>query len=182
MTFRFGKPKDTFERPSTVFTPTSSRSLLTVCAVIFAFCLSTLTAIVRASIIIFSLSMPYFCALSTIRFAMSIRSSTVCGTPLSSRQSPMTYAPYFFASGKTLSILACSPLTELMIGKPTVCLKPCSKAVFLLVSRASGKSVTACTASTAFVRQTVSSMPPIPTFTSRISAPSSIWSTAIDTI
>ena len=62
--------------------------------------------------------MPYDLAVSMMRCAIATRFSAVSGMPSSSRVSPMTTPPYFFAIGKICSIVSCLPFTEFISGRP----------------------------------------------------------------
>ena len=113
-----GRPKEIFDTPSTVHTPTSSRSLRSVSSVTFAPSGSELIVIARASITISFFSIPYFAASAIIFFAICTRPSAVAGIPSSSSARPITTPPYFRISGNTASIDSCFPLTELTIALP----------------------------------------------------------------
>ena len=75
-----GNPKDTFETPRLVLIPIFV-SLSIHSSVTSADELSELMVIAKGSIIIFSLLMLYFFALSIIFCAISILPSAVCGIP-----------------------------------------------------------------------------------------------------
>ena len=77
-----------------------------------------LTVMVRASTIIFFLSIPYSAAVSTMRLAIASLPSAVSGIPSSSRVRATTTPPYFLTSGKMLRITDSLPLTELTSALP----------------------------------------------------------------
>ena len=113
-----GRPKLTFDTPSTVLTPKVSLIFFNASRVTEAFLISVLTVMVRESNIRSFLSIPYSFALFIIFSAIATRASAVSGIPVSSRVSATTQAPYFFAKGNTASILSCLPFTLFSRGLP----------------------------------------------------------------
>ena len=115
---RCGRPKETFDTPSTAGQPNSRRILRSASSVTFAAFGSALTAIVSGSNTRSSFFSPAFSASRRILSAISTRPSAVSGIPFSSSVRATTTPPYFFARGNTASMLSRLPFTELIIALP----------------------------------------------------------------
>ena len=107
---------------------------------------------------------------------MASLSSALRGMPVSSSVKPTTHAPYFFTSGKILSITACSPFTEFTTGTPQYARSPASNTSGCEESSCKGVVNTLCSVCTVSTISAFSSSPGSPTFTSKISAPASVCS------
>ena len=131
------------------------------------------TVIARPSITISLRLIPYFSASAIIFFAIAILPSASAGIPLSSSGSATITPPYLAASGKTISMLSCLPLTELIIAFPLYRRKARSIAAASVVSICSGSAVTLCSLVTTEAIISGSSISGSPTLTSSTSAPAS---------
>lgn len=110
--------------------------------------------------------------------AIFMRARAVFGTPCSSTVSPTTAAPYFFTTGRIVRRERSSPFTELTIAFPQQTRSAASMASALPQSICSGASHTACTAFITLQSASFSSISGSPAFTSRMSAPASVCSSA----
>ena len=126
MLSRFGRPKEIFETPKTVFTPRVLRTYDRACNVLFAFSAPVLTVIASVSIMRSFLSIPYSFAVFIIFSAILILPSALSGIPLSSSVRQTTTPPYFLASGKIFSMLSFLPFTEFISGLPLYMRSACS--------------------------------------------------------
>ena len=133
-----GSPNEMLDTPSTVLPP-CSLILLTVSSVTLAELSSVLIVMVRASITISFLLIPYFAAVLYIFSAMASLPSAVDGIPSSSRARPTTTPPYFWTRGNIFSITSCFPLTELTIAFPLYILNAASIAAGSVVSICRGR-------------------------------------------
>ena len=178
---RFGRPKEILLTPSTVFSPSSSRTRRTAFRVSFACSCWAETVSVRQSIQTSSLGIPRARARFRIFRAMATRFSAVSGMPFSSRVSPTTAAPYFFTRGSTVERLSSFPFTEFTAAFPWYTRRAASSASGLVVSSCSGRSTALWMACTTRGSMLTSSTPGYPTFTSSRSAPASAWPMASST-
>ena len=117
-------------------------------------------------------------ALSIIFFAMATLSSAFLGIPSLSSARPITAAPYFLTIGRMLLSESSSPLTEFTIGFPLYILKAESRTSGIVESSCKGTSTTDCNDLTVSIIICLSSIPGSPTFTSSISAPAPVCSSA----
>ena len=175
---RWGRPKEMFETPSTVRTPSSCLQRRSASSVTRALSDPVEMVIVSASSTRFRRGMPRSSAARTMRRAISTRPSAVSGMPPSSSGRPTTTPPYFLARGRTFSRDSRLPDTELSSGIPLQRRSAASMAAGLAVSICTGRSQTACTACTAAGSSASSSMSGRPTLTSSTSAPRSACCTA----
>ena len=100
-------------------------------------------------------------------------SSRLVGSPLGPTGSAMNIAPYFLASGRNLSALSFSKEIELIRALPGYFLRAISMVFSSLVSMHNGSDVSGISSSSTSLISCFSSTPLIPTFTSRMAAPSS---------
>ena len=170
------------ETPSTVLTPKRSFTMRTAFRVSRTASCWALAVRVRQSIYTSSRGMPAASAAATIFCASANRCSASAGIPFSSSVRPTTAAPYFLQMGRRRSSTACSPFTELTIGLPLYTRSPASRTSARVESSCRGRSHTLCTAFTARIIISCSSISGRPTFTSRISAPAPACSTAWERI
>src|SRR5581483_4773082 len=98
---RSGMPKLTFDAPSVMFTPNSSRIIAIVSMVRVGCRVSAPTGIASGSITMSDMSMPYFSVATwmSLRVSSRRRAGSV-GISSSSFGSPMTAAPYFLTRGR----------------------------------------------------------------------------------
>ncbi len=123
---RSGRPKEMFETPRDVLTPSFSFISLSAPRVFSAACGSAPRVRVSGSTIILSRPMPIDSARATILSAMTSLPSGVSGIPFPSSVSAIRTPPYLFASGSRRDIDSSLPFTELMSGIPLYCLSAAS--------------------------------------------------------
>lgn len=170
-----GRPKETFETPRDVYTPSSLRMRERASRVTSAASCPALTAIVSGSIMISCLPIPYSAAVSIISFAASTRPCAVSGIPSSVIVSPITTPPYFLTRGNMASIEERLAVTEFTRGLPLYIRIAAAMVSGSDVSICSGKGEMDCNSVTTSHITERSSISGRPTFTSRICAPASCW-------
>ena len=175
---RFGRPKEMLETPRTVFSPSSVLTRWSASRVSFAPSCSADAVSVRQSMYTSRFGIPSAVARSRMRLAMANRSAAFLGMPFSSRVSPTTAAPYFLTSGRMFCSDASSPLTELTMGLPLYTRSAASMTAGMVESSCKGVPPMDWSAFTVRIIMPFSSMPGIPTFTSKRSAPASTCCTA----
>ena len=116
---RSGMPNDTFEAPSVMFTPNSSRSSAIVSSVRIPCPVSAPTGMASGSITMSSMAIPYL----PVATSMSLRASSTrragsSGISSSSLGRPMTAAPYLRTSGRIAASRSSSAVTELTSALP----------------------------------------------------------------
>ena len=117
--WRWGSPKETFEAPRHMFTPSSSRISEIVLSVVVTASVSAPTVMASGSITTSSGGIPWSPAADTILRAMSSRCCGVSGMPVSSLARPITAAPCLATSGRISSRRSSSPVTEFTSGLPS---------------------------------------------------------------
>src|SRR4051794_23864290 len=177
-TGRSGRPNDTFEAPSDMFTPSSSRINEIVSSVTSTASLAAPTVIASGSMTTSSGGIPWSPAAETILRAMSRRCCGVSGMPVSSLARPMTAAPYLATSGRISSSRSSSPVTEFTSALPSYTESPASSASITDESMHSGASTVSCTSRISAFRSSASSTSGMPAFTSSMSAPASTCASA----
>ncbi len=116
---RSGMPNDTFDAPSVMFTPNSSRSSAIVSSVRIPWPVSAPTGMASGSITMSSTPISYWpAATSMILRASSTRRRGSTGISSSSLGSPMTAASYRFTSGRIAASRSSSAVTELTSALP----------------------------------------------------------------
>ena len=117
--WRRGRPKDTFDAPRHMFTPSSSRIRLIVSSVIVTASVAAPTVMASGSMTTSSGGMPWSPAAETILRAISRRCCGVSGMPVSSLARPITAAPWRATSGRISSRRSSSPVTEFTSALPS---------------------------------------------------------------
>ena len=128
MPWRFGRPKEMFEAPQVVLTPSSSRRRRTrakTCRPAVAIAPIGMTS---GSTTMSCAGMPKSAARSTIFFATAKRTSGSSEMPVSSLEMATTGTLYFLTSGSTRSSRSSSPVTEFRSGRPWAASRPASSA------------------------------------------------------
>ncbi len=118
-TCRRGSPKETFDAPSDMFTPSSSRIRRMVSSVTATASVAAPTVIASGSITTSSGGIPWSPAALTIFVAISRRCCGVSGMPVSSLARPITAAPCLATRGRISSSRSSSPVTEFTSALPS---------------------------------------------------------------
>jgi len=115
---RSGRPKETFERPTTVRAPKDSAAQRTVRSVSRGASGFEAAVMTMPSTRTSSRVKPCLRASRATARTTSARPSAVSGMPLSVSGSRMNMAPYFAATGRSLRSFSVSPEMELMSARP----------------------------------------------------------------
>src|SRR5262249_18222876 len=118
-TWRCGRPKETFDAPRHMLTPSSARIREIVASVVVTASVSAPTVIASGSMITSSVAIPWSLAALTILRAPSRRFCGVSGMPVSSLARPITAAPWRATSRRISSRRSSSAVTELTNARPS---------------------------------------------------------------
>ena len=128
MPWRFGRPKEMFEAPQVVLTPSSSRRRRTSVKTWWPAVAMAPIGMTSGSTTMSWAGMPKSAARWTIFLATAKRTSGSSEMPVSSLEMATTATLYFLISGRTFSSRSSSPVTELTSGRPLAVCRPASSA------------------------------------------------------